>query len=82
MLEEKNDNLQDADGENVRETTNEIVENQNIKYPKNKFMTIRSMSGRSVCSSSGCSSGTSPSRASTWSTRSAPNAPRVSISRR
>ena len=30
MLEEKNDNLQDADGENVRETTNEIVENQNI----------------------------------------------------
>ena len=30
MLEEKNDNLQDADGQSVQETTNEIVENQDI----------------------------------------------------
>ncbi|MFC4739741.1 DUF349 domain-containing protein [Flavobacterium ponti] len=30
MLEEKNDNLQEADGQNAPETTNEIVENQNI----------------------------------------------------
>jgi len=30
MLEEKNDNLQDADGQNAPETTNEIVENQTI----------------------------------------------------
>lgn len=30
MLEEKNDNLQDADGQNTQETTNEIVENQDI----------------------------------------------------
>ena len=29
MLEEKNDNLQDADGQNAQETTNEVVENQN-----------------------------------------------------
>lgn len=29
MLEEKNDNLQDADGQNTQETTNEVVENQN-----------------------------------------------------
>ncbi|WP_338378831.1 DUF349 domain-containing protein [uncultured Flavobacterium sp.] len=30
MLEEKNDNLQEADGQNASETTNEIVENQTI----------------------------------------------------
>ncbi len=30
MLEEKNDNLQEADGQNAQETTNEIVENQNL----------------------------------------------------
>lgn len=30
MLEEKNDNLQDADGQNAQETTSEIVENQDI----------------------------------------------------
>ena len=30
MLEEKNDNLQEADGQNTSETTNEIVENQTI----------------------------------------------------
>jgi hypothetical protein len=30
MLEEKNDNLQEADGQNAPETTNEIVENQTI----------------------------------------------------
>jgi hypothetical protein len=29
MLEEKNDNLQDVDGQNAQETTNEVVENQN-----------------------------------------------------
>lgn len=30
MLEEKNDNLQDADGQNAQETTKEIAENQHI----------------------------------------------------
>jgi hypothetical protein len=35
MLEEKNDNLQDADGQNAQETTNEVVENQDITPAEN-----------------------------------------------
>ena len=35
MLEEKNDNLQDADGQNALETTSEVVDNQNITSVEN-----------------------------------------------